>query len=116
DFKKPFARKRKDIEGWECEDDDEIGLIDVVRNVGPTILLGVSGQGGAFDEDVVRSMAEQVRQPIILALSNPQSNCEAQPQDVMEWTDGRALVSTGSPFDPGQVDGYLHTVDQTTTV
>lgn len=112
DFKKPFARKREDVEDWKCADDSEIKLIDVVRNAAPSILLGVSGQGGAFDEDVVRAMAEQVDQPIILALSNPEANCEVQPQDVMDWTDGKALISTGSPFDPVQVDGYKYTVDQ----
>src|SRR5699024_8979112 len=105
DYQKMFARPRDEVDDWDCENADIIALIDVVRNAGPTILLGVSGQGGAFNEQVVRSMAEQVEQPIILALSNPEPDCEAQPQDVMDWTDGKALVSTGSPFDPVTVNG-----------
>lgn len=112
EYKKPFARPQGDVDDWDCENGDEIKLIDVVRNAGPTILLGVSGQGGAFNEDVVRSVAEQVDQPIILALSNPESNCEAAPQDVMDWTEGRALISTGSPFDPVTVDNKAYAVDQ----
>lgn len=111
DFQKLFARQRDEVEDWKC-DGDEIKLIDVVNNVGPSVLLGVSGQGGAFDEDVVRAMAKQVERPIILALSNPEANCEARPQDVMDWTDGKALISTGSPFDPVTVDGESYTVDQ----
>src|SRR5699024_5483685 len=65
EFKKPFARPRQDIDDWECENGEQIELIDVVRNAGPTVLLGVSGQGGAFDENVVRTMAAQVDRPII---------------------------------------------------
>src|SRR5699024_7049822 len=111
DYKKTFARTRSDVDDWDC-DSDQIQLLDVVRNAGPSVLLGTSGQGGAFDEDVVRSMAEQVEQPLILALSNPVSNSEAQPQDVMDWTDGKALISTGSPFAPVRVDGRDYSVDQ----
>lgn len=113
DFQKPFARSRDDVADWANSDSDGIELIDVVRNAKPTVLLGVSGQGGAFGEDVIRAMAEQIDQPIILPLSNPESNCEATPQDVMDWTDGKALIGTGSPFDPVQVDGEDFTVDQT---
>ncbi len=113
DFQKPFARPRSDVADWDGVDGDRIDLIDVVRNAGPTVLLGVSGQQGAFDEDVIRCMADQVDQPIVLPLSNPESNCEATPQDVMDWTDGRALIGTGSPFDPVKVDGKEFTVDQT---
>ncbi len=116
DYKKPFARGRDEIEDWDLADDDQVQLIDVVHNAGPTILVGTSGQGGAFGEQVVRSMAAQVDEPIILALSNPKSNSEAAPQDVMDWTDGKALISTGSPFDPVQVGGEHYTVDQANNV
>lgn len=112
DYKKSFARPRDDVADWDCADDDKVTLLDVVRNAGPSILLGVSGQGGAFNEDVVRTMAEQTDQPIILALSNPESSCEARPQDVMDWTDGKALFGTGSPFDPVTVGDESYTVDQ----
>ncbi|MDA3915298.1 NAD-dependent malic enzyme, partial [Oleiagrimonas sp.] len=111
-FQKPFARSRSEVEDWQDIDGERIDLMDVVRHVGPTVLLGVSGQGGAFSESVVRCMAEQVSQPIILPLSNPESDCEAAPADVMGWTEGRALIGTGSPFDPIEVDGHTFTVDQ----
>lgn len=87
--------------------------IDVVRNTSPTVLLGLSEQQGAFDEDVVQAMAERVDRPIILPLSNLEQNCEATPADVMQWTDGKGLIGTGSPFDPVEVDGEKYTVAQT---
>jgi malate dehydrogenase (oxaloacetate-decarboxylating) len=111
-FQKPFARSRSEVEDWHDIDGERIDLMDVVRHVGPTVLLGVSGQGGAFTETVLRCMVDQVSQPIILPLSNPESDCEAAPADVMEWTEGRALIGTGSPFDPIEVDGHTFTVDQ----
>ncbi len=73
-------------------------LADVVAHYRPTVLLGVSGQGGAFTEDIVREMAQHVERPIIFPCSNPTENSEATPVDLFRWTDGRALVATGSPF------------------
>jgi malate dehydrogenase (oxaloacetate-decarboxylating) len=85
----------------------------VVANVRPTTLIGVSTQPGTFTEAVVRSMAQHVERPVIFALSNPTSRCEATPQDLMRWTDGRALIGTGSPFPPVQHGGRLVHIDQT---
>lgn len=113
DFQKPFARTRGDVEDWDGGDGQKIELIDVIHNAKPTVLLGVSGQKGAFSEDVIRCMADNCKQPIVLPLSNPESNSEATPKDVMQWTGGRALIGTGSPFDPVEVDGEKYTVDQT---
>jgi malate dehydrogenase (oxaloacetate-decarboxylating) len=80
-------------------------LLDVVKAVGPTALIGLSTATGAFTEEVVRSMAEQVERPIIMPLSNPTSRSEARPQDLADWTQGRALVATGSPFPPMRIGG-----------
>ena len=75
-------------------------LLDVVKAVGPTTLIGLSTAAGAFTEEVVRAMAGQVQRPIIMPLSNPTSRSEARPQELADWTEGRALVATGSPFPP----------------
>ena len=112
DFQKPWARKRLDVAGWDVADPDRIGLMDVVRNVRPTILIGTSTKGGAFTREVVQEMAEHCSRPIIFPLSNPTSRAEATPSDLLEWTDGRALVATGSPFDPVDHDGVRHSIAQ----
>ncbi len=97
----PYARREEEVRYWR-QPAGEIGLLDVVRNVKPTVLIGVSGHGGAFSEGAVREMAKHTRRPVIFPLSNPTSRSEATPQDLMDWTEGRALVGTGSPF--GSVD------------
>ncbi len=78
-------------------------LLDVVRATTPTVLLGLSSAAGAFTEDVVRAMAAGAQRPIIMPLSNPTSRSEARPQDLADWTDGRVLVATGSPFPPMRI-------------
>jgi malate dehydrogenase (oxaloacetate-decarboxylating) len=82
------------------EADHPASLLDVVGAVGPTALIGLSTAAGAFTEEVVRAMAGQVQRPIIMPLSNPTSRSEARPQELADWTEGRALVATGSPFPP----------------
>ena len=80
-------------------------LLSVVRALRPTALIGVSGAAGAFTEAVVREMARHVDRPLVLPLSNPTSQAEARPDDVLAWTGGRALVATGSPFPAVTIDG-----------
>jgi malate dehydrogenase (oxaloacetate-decarboxylating) len=108
----PYARKKVEVQGWS-QSNDEISLLDVVRNVKPTVLIGVSGQAGAFTEQAVREMAMHTARPVIFPLSNPTSRSEATPQDLMDWTEGRALIGTGSPFDPVDVGGKKVHVAQT---
>jgi malate dehydrogenase (oxaloacetate-decarboxylating) len=109
----PFVRKRLDIEDWQISNQQDIGLLDVVRNAKPTVLIGVSGQTGAFTADAVREMARNAQRPIIFPLSNPTSRSEATPQQLLEWTEGRALIGTGSPFEPVTFAGKLVHIDQT---
>ena len=105
-----FARSRDGIAAWGL--DGEIDLLNAVRHGRPSVLIGVSGQPDTFTEAVVREMASHTDRPIIFPLSNPTSRAEAKPADVLNWTDGKALVATGSPFDPVTVDGVTHPVSQ----
>ncbi|HKT28030.1 NAD-dependent malic enzyme [Dyella sp.] len=109
----PFVQSREAIKGWNTDASSHIGLLDVMRHAKPTVLIGVSGQAGAFAEDVVRTMAQNVARPVIFPLSNPTSRSEATPQQLLEWTDGRALIGTGSPFAPVLWQGKSVHIDQT---
>ncbi|HEX6624680.1 MAG TPA: NAD-dependent malic enzyme [Pyrinomonadaceae bacterium] len=97
-FKQKFARPVEQTARWGPAPDGGFALADVVRNVRPTVLIGTSAQPGAFTEEVVREMARHVGRPVIFPLSNPTSKSEATPRDLVAWTEGRALVATGSPF------------------
>ena len=109
----PFLRRPADLESWRLQEPGAIGLLDVANNARPTVLIGVSGQGGAFTESVVRAMAKAVERPVIFPLSNPTSRSEATPEQLMTWTDGRALIGAGSPFPPLQWNGRTSKVNQT---
>ena len=108
----PYARNEEEVQSWR-QPNGEITLTDVIRHVQPTVLIGVSGQAGAFTEEAVREMAKHVERPVIFPLSNPTSRSEATPQDLMDWSEGRALVGTGSPFGPVNVGGRRVPVAQT---
>jgi malate dehydrogenase (oxaloacetate-decarboxylating) len=87
-------------------------LIEVITQARPTVMIGLTGVGGLFTEPMIRHMAENTPRPIVFPLSNPTANCEAIPEDIIRWTDGRAIVATGSPFDDVVHDGVRHTVGQ----
>jgi malate dehydrogenase (oxaloacetate-decarboxylating) len=110
---KPFVQSREAVSGWKLEKPGEIGLLDVVVNARPTVLIGVSGQTGTFTETIVRTMAQHVDRPVIFPLSNPTSRSEATAEQLIAWTDGRALIGTGSPFAPVEWKGRKIPIDQT---
>ena len=99
DFQVPYARPRRDVTDWAVGARG-IGLAEVVARVHPTVLIGTSTHAGAFTEAIVKDMAAHAERPMIMPLSNPTSKCEALPADLIEWTNGRVLTATGSPFDP----------------
>lgn len=108
----PYARAADEVKEWG-RTNGEIELLDVVRHAQPTVLIGVSGQAGAFTEAAVREMAKHTERPIIFPLSNPISCCEATPKDLLDWTEGRALIGTGSPFKPVDIGGKKMHIAQT---
>ncbi|MFW2387040.1 MAG: NAD-dependent malic enzyme, partial [Polyangiales bacterium] len=111
EYKRAFAHERATIRDWEFEGEIP-DLVDTIRNAGATVLLGLSGRPGAFDEETVRAMADNHKWPIIFPLSNPTSSAEAKPEDIFRWTDGQAIVATGSPFDPVMMGGVTHPIGQ----
>jgi malic enzyme len=114
--KRPFALPEKELAELGLSVADTHSLETVIRRFAPTVLVGTSGVPGVFSEAAIRAMAERTDRPIVLPLSNPTSRCEATPSDVLRWTDGRALVATGSPFEPVEVAGRTQTVAQANNV
>ncbi|MFP5371379.1 MAG: NAD-dependent malic enzyme [Actinomycetes bacterium] len=110
DFQAPYARPASEVASWDAAGGS--GLTATVAHVRPTMLIGTSTQSGAFTEAVVREMARHVERPIIFPLSNPTARIEALPAELLEWTGGRALVATGSPFPPVVHDGVTHHIAQ----
>lgn len=115
-FQQRFARPWDEIAEWDDDADGVIELLDVVSRVGPHALVGVSGQPGLFTEAVIRAQAAQIERPIVLPLSNPTPRAEAIPADVLAWTDGAALIGTGSPFAPVEIDGRSLPIAQVNNV
>lgn len=111
DFQSKLVQKVEAVSSW-ADAEGMISLLDVVKNAQPTVLIGVSGQPGLFTEEVIRTMAEHCERPIVMPLSNPTSRVEAVPADIIEWTEGRALIATGSPFMPVNYQGKLHNISQ----
>ncbi len=112
DFQRPYARADEEVARFARDGAGRIDLAEVIRQVRPTVLIGTSGQPGSFTEEIVRTMAASCERPIILPLSNPTSLSEADPTDVLRWTEGRAFVATGSPFPPVTVGQETFVVAQ----
>jgi len=111
-YQEVYARDRNETAGWHIENPNHIQLLDVVANVKPTILIGCSAVTGAFTENIIREMTKHTTRPIILPLSNPTECCEACPEDLYQWTDGKVLIATGSPFEPIQYNGITYKIAQ----
>jgi malate dehydrogenase (oxaloacetate-decarboxylating) len=111
-FQRKLAQPFDRLAGWPRGAGGTIGLLEVIQEARPTILIGVSGQPGAFSEQAIRAMARLVERPIVLPLSNPTSRAEATPADLIAWTEGRALVATGSPFDDVTFQGRRFPIAQ----
>jgi malate dehydrogenase (oxaloacetate-decarboxylating) len=113
DSKRRYAQP---IERMGGLDPAGFSFFDVVRKAQPTILIGTSGQHGAFSEEIIREMAKHVERPVIFPLSNPTSKSEATPSELLQWTEGRALIATGSPFQPISYAGRSIKVGQCNNV
>lgn len=111
-FQKPYTRKTDEVSDWERNEDGIITLMEVVKKVKPTILIGTSGQAGAFSEEIVKEMAKHSERPIIMPMSNPTALAEAVPADLIHWTEGKVLIATGSPFENVEYNGVSYEIGQ----
>ena len=113
---KRYARDRNEIADWPRNAHGAIGLPEVIQKIDATVLIGLSTVHGIFSEAIVREMAKKTERPIIFPLSNPTSHSEADPADLISWTEGRALVATGSPFSPAKYSGKTIDIAQCNNV
>lgn len=111
DFQQKLTQKSSDLTDWTISE-EFASLLEVVNSAKPDILIGVSGQPGLFTEQVVKSMAEHCDTPIIFPLSNPSRQVEARPEQVIEWTNGKVVIATGSPFNPVTYNDTVFPIDQ----
>jgi malate dehydrogenase (oxaloacetate-decarboxylating) len=111
-----YAQPESRLAGWTSPSNGHIGLADVIGKIEAKILIGLSTATGAFSETIVREMARKVERPIIFPLSNPTAKSEANAEDLIRWTDGRALVATGSPFAPVSYGGRTIPIAQCNNV
>jgi malate dehydrogenase (oxaloacetate-decarboxylating) len=111
-----YAQPESRVSGWPRTANGHNGLADVIGKIEATILIGLSTVGGAFTEPIVREMARKVERPIIFPLSNPTTKSEAKAPDLIHWTEGRALVATGSPFAPVSYGGHMIPIAQCNNV
>jgi malate dehydrogenase (oxaloacetate-decarboxylating) len=111
DYQEPYARDAAEVKGW-ASGDHGISLLDTVRHVAPTILLGTSTAHGAFTREVIEAMSAGVERPVVFPISNPTSRIEAMPADVIAWSKGKALVATGIPVPPVDYGGVRYQIGQ----
>src|SRR3990167_6720386 len=112
DFVQPMAALR----GWKIKNPEQISLLDVVSNAHPGILIGVSAQAGAFTREIIQEMAAHTERPIVFPLSNPTSKAECLPEEAIQWTDGKAIMATGSPFQPVEYRNKTYHIAQCNNV
>jgi malate dehydrogenase (oxaloacetate-decarboxylating) len=113
DYQAPYARPAAEVKRWKRNGpEDTIDLAEVVRQVRPTLLIGASTVAGAFTEAIIREMAKHCERPMVFPLSNPAPMAEATPADLIAWTEGRALIATGSPFQPVTYRGVTYVIGQ----
>ena len=112
DFQKPYAKSRKQLKNWKVNDSSNISLFEVVKNAKATILIGCSTVKGAFNKAIATTMVQNIERPIIMPLSNPNSHCEATPEDLINWTNAKAIIAAGSPFDPVVYQGKTYQISQ----
>jgi malate dehydrogenase (oxaloacetate-decarboxylating) len=111
-FQEPYVQTKESVDNWNVANKEKITLEEVVKNAKPTILVGCSTVQNAFNETIVKEMLKYVARPIIMPLSNPTSKSEAHPDDLIRWTDGKAIIATGSPFKPVEYKGKTYPVPQ----
>lgn len=116
DQQRTYARDRNEIASWPRNRQGQIGLEEVTAKIEATVLIGLSTVKGIFSQSIVRGMARKTERPIIFPLSNPTSHSEAEPADLLAWTDGRALIATGSPFAPVVYNGRTVEIAQCNNV
>lgn len=110
DVKRAWAVEEERISNWDTPGSPTLG--EVVRRAHPTVLIGLSGRGGLFTKELIRDMADAVERPVIMPMSNPTVCTEVDPADALDWSDGRAIVATGSPFEPVEYNGRLRHIGQ----
>lgn len=115
-YKKKMAAPAEFVKGLGLDHEAIQDLAEVVKAFKATVLIGTSGDPGSFSEEVIRAMAANTPDPMIMPMSNPTTKCEGRPIDIIKWTDGRALIATGSPFDPVEHDGEIHRIGQANNV
>lgn len=111
DYQQEYARPAAEVDKW-AKQDGKIGLLETVKQIKPTILIGTSTDHGAFTETVIRAMSEGVPRPIVLPLSNPTERIEAMPADILTWSDGQALIATGIPVEDVEYRGTRYVIGQ----
>ena len=112
DFQMPFVRTKAEISHWQVEDIKNISLLETVSQAKATMIIGVSAQGGIFTQAIIQQLAANCEHPIVFPLSNPTEKAEANPHDVLEWTNGKAIVGTGTAFSPYATRNGLRRIDQ----
>ena len=112
-FQVPYAKNRRQL---GVDAGDRMGLLDTIKMASPTILIGCSSVPGAFSREVIEAMAAATERPLIFPISNPTSRMEAMPADIIGWSDGKALVATGSPVAPVEYNGMTHSIGQANNV